>query len=199
MPVAELLTPNDALRDAIIHGATANEIRAAMRAAGFPSMRDRALELVAEGVTCIDEVNRVLAESPLQAKRKSNTRVLVTDDDAITRMLVKLLLEREQFEVLEATNGREAVEIATREKPDLLLIDLNMPEVDGYEAILRLRKDFTMASLPILVLTAEDGPGIERRVLDLGADDYILKPFEPEILLSRVNAVFRRIQQASAA
>jgi DNA-binding response OmpR family regulator len=129
---------------------------------------------------------------------KTHARVLVTDDEPITRMLVKLLLEREKFTVLEATNGREAVEIATRERPDLLLIDLNMPEMDGYEAIQRMRRDLSLATLPIVVVTAEDGPGIERRVLELGADDYIVKPFDPEILLSRVNAVFRRIKVMAA-
>src|SRR5256885_15433115 len=105
-------------------------------------------------------------------------------------MLVKRLLEREQFEVLEAENGKQAVDIAVRERPDLMVIDLNMPEMDGYEAIRRLRRDFSLATLPILVLTAEEGPGVERRVLEIGADDYMLKPFEPTVLLSRVNAVF---------
>jgi DNA-binding response OmpR family regulator len=108
------------------------------------------------------------------------------------------LLEREHFEVLEATNGRDAVALATRERPDLLLIDLNMPEMDGYEAIKRLRKDLAVATLPIIVLTAEDGPGVEKRVLELGADDYILKPFDQDILLSRVNAVFRRLKVMAA-
>lgn len=122
----------------------------------------------------------------------------VTDDEPITRMLVKLLLEREHFEVLEATNGRDAVDIATREGPDLLLIDLNMPQMDGYEAIGNLRKDLAMATLPIIVLTAEDGPGVEHRVLELGADDYIVKPFDPDILPSRVNAVFRRLKVMAA-
>ena len=125
-------------------------------------------------------------------------RILVVDDDAITRMLVKLLLERDRFEVLEAANGRDAVEIAGRERPDLLIIDLNMPEMDGYEAIANLRKDLSMATLPILVLTSEEGPGIEKRVLQLGADDYMLKPFDPDVLLSRVNAVFRRLKVMAA-
>ena len=129
---------------------------------------------------------------------RERKRVLITDDEPITRMLVKLLLEREHFEVLEATNGRDAVEIATRERPDLLLIDLNMPEMDGYEAIGNLRKDLGMATLPIIVLTSEDGPGVEQRVLELGADDYIVKPFDPSILLSRVNAVFRRLKVMAA-
>jgi len=200
VPIAELLTPSDELRDAIVRGATAHEIRASMHASGTPNMRDHAMRLVAEGITSIDEVNRVLAEDVdgTQTTIRARSRVLVTDDEPITRMLVKLLLERENFEVLEASNGRQAVDIAVRERPDLLIVDLNMPEMDGYEAIARLRRDVTMATLPIMVLTSEEGPGIERRVLELGADDYILKPFDPDVLLSRVNGVFRRLKVAAA-
>jgi DNA-binding response OmpR family regulator len=158
------------------------------------------MRLVAEGFTSIDEVNRVLAEDVdgAQATTRTRSRVLVTDDEPITRMLVKLLLERENFEVLEASNGKQAVDIATRERPDLLIVDLNMPEMDGYEAIRRLRRDVTMATLPIMVLTSEEGPGVERRVLELGADDYIIKPFDPAVLLSRVNGVFRRLKVMAA-
>jgi type IV pilus assembly protein PilB len=199
LPVAELLTPSDHLRDAIARGATAHEIRSAMRAAGYPTMRDQALRMVEAGVTSIDEVNRVLAYDAQTAQSaQHNRRVLVCDDEPITRMLMKLLLEREQFEVLEATNGRQAVDIATRERPDLLLIDLNMPEMDGYQAIGHLRKEFTLSAVPIVVITSEEGPGVERRVLELGADDYILKPFDPAVLLSRVQAVFRRMKAAAA-
>ena len=129
---------------------------------------------------------------------RDRPRILIVDDDTSTRMLVKLLLERERFEVLEAANGHDAVEIAMRERPDLLIIDLNMPGMDGYEAIGNLRKDLSLATLPILVLTSEEGPGIEHRVLKLGADDYMLKPFDPDVLLSRVNAVFRRLKVAAA-
>jgi type IV pilus assembly protein PilB len=197
-PVAELLTPSEALRDAIARGATAHEIRAAMRAAGFPTMREQAVRLVAAGLTSIEEVNRVLSDDDSGRMSRERPRVLVTDDDAITRMLVKLLLERDHFEVLEAANGRDAVEIATRERPDLLIVDLNMPETDGYQAIAALRRDLSMATLPIVVLTSEDGPGIEHRVLDLGADDYMLKPFDPDVLLSRVHAVFRRLKAVAA-
>jgi CheY-like chemotaxis protein len=199
VPVAELLTPSEALRAAISAGAGAHEIRAAMRAAGYPTMRDRALQLVAAGVTSIEEVNRVLSDNDAAAGvARERPRILIVDDDAITRMLVKLLLERDRYEVLEAANGRDAVEIAGRERPDLLIIDLNMPEMDGYEAIGNLRKDLSMATLPIVVLTSEEGPGIERRVLELGADDYMLKPFDPDVLLSRVNAVFRRLKVTAA-
>jgi CheY-like chemotaxis protein len=199
VPVVELLTPTDELRDAIARGATAHDIRSAMRSAGVPTMRDRALELVRSGVTSLEEVERVLSlDIETAAAKPATRRVLVTDDEPITRMLVKLLLEREQFEVLEATNGKQAVEIAVRERPDLVLCDLNMPEMDGFEAIARIRKDFSLSTLPIVVLTAEDGDGVERRVLELGADDYIVKPFDPAVLLSRVNAVFRRLKVAAA-
>jgi CheY-like chemotaxis protein len=200
VPIVELLTPSDEVRAAIVRGATAHDIRAAMRAAGTPNMRDHAMRLVADGVTSIEEVNRVLAEDVDSAQPTSRTRsrVLVADDEPITRMLVKLLLERESFEVLEAVNGKQAVDIATRERPDLLIVDLNMPEMDGYEAIGRLRRDITMATLPIMVLTSEEGPGVERRVLELGADDYIIKPFDPAVLLSRVNGVFRRLKVMAA-
>ena len=199
VPIVELLTPSDELRDAIVRGATAHDIRAAMRAAGSPTMRDHALRLVHEGITSIEEVNRVLADDfdTLQEVNRTRTRILITDDEPITRMLVKLLLERENFEVLEAANGRQAVDIATRERPDLLIVDLNMPEMDGYEAIRRLRHDMSLATLPIMVLTSEEGPGVEHRVLELGAYDYILKPFDPAVLLSRVNGVFRRLKVAA--
>jgi DNA-binding response OmpR family regulator len=158
------------------------------------------LKLVAAGITSIEEVERVLSANtaPVPASAQTKPRILVTDDDPITRMLVKLLLEREHYEVLEARNGLEAVEMASREHPDLLVIDLNMPTMDGFEAIARLRKDFSLATMPILVLTADDGPGIEQRVLGLGADDYILKPFEAATLLSRVEAVFQRIKAQAA-
>jgi DNA-binding response OmpR family regulator len=170
-----------------------------MRAAGFPTMRDRALRLVAAGITSIEEVDRVLADDEsARGAARERPRILVVDDDAITRMLVKLLLEREQFEVLEAANGRDGVEIATRERPDLVIVDLNMPETDGYQAIAALRRDLSLATLPIVVLTSEDGPGIERRVLQLGADDYMLKPFDPDVMLSRVHAVFRRMKVMAA-
>jgi len=198
LPVAELLTPSDSLRSAIARGATSQEIRSEMRASGCPTMRDQGLRLVAEGITSIEEVNRVLADDAPTRQSSDKTRVLVTDDEPITRMLVKLLLEREQYQVLEAANGRDAVEIAVREHPDLVLVDLNMPEMDGYEALARIRRDLTLATIPIIVLTSEEGPGVERRVLELGADDYILKPFDPAVLLSRVHAVFRRLKVAAA-
>ena len=157
-------------------------------------MRDQAMRFVSQGLTSLDEVHRVLSdEVDGEPPAHIQARVLIADDEPIARMIVRRLLERENFRVLEAANGKQAVDIAMRERPDLMIIDLNMPEMDGYEAIARLRRDITVAAtLPIMVLTSEEGPAVESRVLELGADDYIVKPFDQTVLLSRVNAVFNR-------
>ena len=203
--VPEVLVPNDELRRAIRDGAGASEIRAAMRGSGCASMRETAMELVAQGVTSIEEVDRVLTDRADDAggqrperKVRERARVLVTDDDRMIRMLVRMLLEKEGLEVLEAENGAMAIEVARRERPDLMLMDLMMPNMDGFQALERIRRDVSLASLPVIVLTSETGDGVERRVLDLGADDYLVKPFEADIFISRVRAVFKRLARAAA-
>ena len=141
---------------------------------------------------------RQAAMSGVQPRSTGKCRVLVADDEPITRMLIKKLLQRENFEVIEAQNGDEAVALTTSQRPDLVLLDLNMPVMDGYEAIHHLRHNATLAGLPIIVLTAEDGQTVERRVLTMGADDYMIKPFEGPVLLARVNAVFSRVKMRVA-
>lgn len=118
--------------------------------------------------------------------------VLIVDDEATTRTLVRLLLERDGYRVLEAFNGRHALDIAAAQDVDLVVMDLLMPELDGYGAILALRHQDRHVATPIVVVTTEEGPEVEKQVLDLGADDYILKPFEPTVLTCRIKAAFRR-------
>jgi len=141
---------------------------------------------------------RAAAPGVVRAVAQGKSRVLIVDDEPITRMLVKLLLERDNFTVFEAQNGDEALAIAGREHPDLVLLDLNMPVMDGYEAIHHLRHNPSLARLPIIVLTSEDGDTVERRVLAMGADDYMIKPFEAPVLLARVHAVFGRQKMRAA-
>ena len=81
----------------------------------------------------------------------------------------------------------------------MLLIDLMMPDMDGFEVLGRVRHDLTLAAVPVMVLTAETGSGVEQRVLELGADDYLVKPFEADVLLSRVRSVLRRVARTAAA
>jgi DNA-binding response OmpR family regulator len=125
-------------------------------------------------------------------------RVLIADDDGPTRTLVRLLLEGEEFEVLEAGNGRQAIDIVCREHPDLLVLDLMMPGVNGYDTLSRLRSDRSSAGTSILVLTSQSGPDVYQRVLEMGADGYLTKPFDAAVLLSRVEAILRRRQPAAA-
>jgi DNA-binding response OmpR family regulator len=165
-----------------------------MRASGHRTMREAALGMAESGVTSIDEVNRVLTgDDAAAAKAPQRQRVLVVDDDRTVRLMVRRLLEKDGFEVVEGETGNDAIELALREQPDLLLIDLMMPEMDGYAAIGALRNHARLRALPVLVLTAESEAGVEERVLELGADDYVLKPFEPGVLVSRVRAAFRRL------
>jgi type IV pilus assembly protein PilB len=199
VPVAETLVPDDAIRRLIRESASATDLRAAMRQAGFRSMRDVALDAVTAGTTSIEEVNRVLADDDsTRVRPRTKNRVLIVDDDRMIRMLVKLLLEKEGYDVIEGENGLQAVELARREHPELIVLDLMMPEMDGFEAIGRLRKELALAAIPVIVLTAESGPDTERRVLELGADDYLVKPFEPGVLVSRVRAAFRRANRSAA-
>ncbi|MDP6581611.1 MAG: ATPase, T2SS/T4P/T4SS family [Vicinamibacterales bacterium] len=203
--IAEVLTPHDGVREAILGGATAEELRTAMREAGILTMRENALELVKAGVTTIEEVDRVVSKSAVETAADSNNtttgtnKILVADDDRMIRMLVKMLLEREGYEIIEAEDGQEAVALAKAENPGLILFDLTMPVMDGYEAIEKMRQISSLASTPMIVLTSETGPGTEKRVLDLGADDYLRKPFEQEVLQARVRGVFRRIAHLTAA
>ncbi len=126
-----MLVPTDEIRDAILDGASAHRIRREMKVAGLPSMRETALEMVEQGVTSRDEVDRVLGndEDDLEdAEPRGRSRILVADDDRMLRML----LEQEDYEGVEAENGRQAVEVAQAERPDLILMDLTMLEMDGY-------------------------------------------------------------------
>jgi CheY-like chemotaxis protein len=205
VPVAELLTPNDEIRTVIARGATAVEIRQAMKKAAMPTMRDHGRQLISLGITTDAEITRILgadeedkgdAEATVAAAPKRQT-VLIADDEKITRTLVKLLLERDGYGVIEAGTGREAVAQQKLHQPELIVMDLNMPEMDGYEAIAEIRKLAGGEATPIVVCTAEDGPSVEHHVLMLGADDYIVKPFEPAVLTARVKAVFKRQRLAA--
>jgi type IV pilus assembly protein PilB len=199
--VPEILTPNETLQCAIRDGAGAAEIRKAMREAGCISMREAALELATQGITSLDEVERVFStEDDISRPQplRDKVRILVTDDDRMIRMLVRMLLEREGYEVLEADNGETGLETARRERPDLMLVDLMMPSMDGFQTIERIRRDVALATMPVIVLTSETGATVEKRVLGLGADDYLVKPFDADVLVSRVRAMFRRLAQSAA-
>ncbi len=119
--------------------------------------------------------------------------ILVIDDDPTIRDVLEQYLRREGFAVLTASDGQTAFIKARSEKPDLVVLDLMLPQMDGWEVCRRLRAEST---LPILMLTAR-GEEYERILgLGLGADDYVTKPFSPGEVVARVQAIFRRIEMA---
>ncbi|MDA1329671.1 MAG: DNA-binding response regulator [Chloroflexi bacterium] len=122
-------------------------------------------------------------------------RVLVVDDEPRFVRLVEANLLTEGFEVLTGTNGNEAVQKAADEKPDLVLLDVMMPEMDGFEACERIRE---FSNVPLIMLTAKGNEEHRVQGLNLGADDYIVKPFSANELLARVHAVLRRARASAA-
>src|SRR3990172_111241 len=120
--------------------------------------------------------------------------VLLVDDEERLVSLVKTYLMQEGFHVVTARNGREALFLARQEKPDLILLDLMMPEMDGYEFMRLHRKE---RETPIILLTARVEDSDKVLGLELGADDYVTKPFSPRELTARVRAVLRRAGQAA--
>jgi len=117
------------------------------------------------------------------------TSILVVDDEATIREVVRRYLEREGFVVREAADGYEALDAIQEDQPDLIVLDLMLPGIDGLTITQHIRQD---RQIPIIMLTAKGEANDRIRGLDLGADDYITKPFSPQEVVSRVRAVLRR-------
>ncbi|MCY3820179.1 MAG: response regulator transcription factor [Gammaproteobacteria bacterium] len=126
----------------------------------------------------------------------SPRKVLVVDDDAHIRDVVSFTIRRAGLEVLEAADGRQALDIAESEAPDLILLDILMPELEGIDVCRAIRRT---SNVPILFLSSKDRV-VDRVIgLDAGGDDYVTKPFSPRELLARVQAIFRRIDALEAS
>lgn len=123
------------------------------------------------------------------------TSILVVDDEDTIREVVRRYLEREGFSVREAADGYEALDAIQEAQPDLIVLDLMLPGIDGLTITQHIRQD---RQIPIIMLTAKGEANDRIRGLDLGADDYVTKPFSPQEVVSRVRAVLRRVEGVSA-
>ena len=123
------------------------------------------------------------------------TKIMVVDDDPNIRELVRLYLEKEGFEVTCAERGDEAVKMFRATPPNLMLLDVMLPGMDGWQVCREVRK---ISNIPIIMLTAKDETFDKVLGLELGADDYIVKPFDMKELVARIKAVIRRFQAADA-
>jgi len=122
-------------------------------------------------------------------------KVLVVDDEKDITALVAYHLEREGFRVLQAHDGLQALDLVKRERPNLLILDLMLPQMGGLDVCRRLRKEPDTARLPILMLTAKAEEADKVLGLELGGDDYLTKPFGPRELVARVKALIRRSEE----
>lgn len=120
-----------------------------------------------------------------------STTILIVDDEPRYLRLMEANLLTDGYQVIQATNGQEAVDMVVEKNPDLVFLDIMMPILDGFEALERIRE---FSNVPIIVVTARGSENDRVRGLDLGADDYIVKPFSATELLARARAVLRRAQ-----
>jgi two-component system KDP operon response regulator KdpE len=120
--------------------------------------------------------------------------ILVVDDEPRMIKFIRMNLELEGYRVVDATNGLEAVERVREDLPDLVIMDVQMPEMDGFEALEQIRQASTV---PVIMLTVKADEEAKVRGLELGADDYVTKPFSPRELSSRVKALLRRLEMPS--
>jgi two-component system alkaline phosphatase synthesis response regulator PhoP len=115
-------------------------------------------------------------------------KILVVDDEVYILHILDFSLNAEGYEVITAEDGEQAIEKAKQEEPDLVVLDVMMPKVDGYEACRKLKQDPKMKDVPVILLTAK-GRDIDRKLgLEVGADDYITKPFSPNKLIEKIGS-----------
>ena len=122
-------------------------------------------------------------------------RILVVDDDPDIRDVLKLTLSEENYEVFEAADGEEALRAIKTKSPDLVLLDYKIPKIDGREVCRQVKKDLLLRHLPIVMVTAKGDIDDKVGGIDAGADDYVVKPFEPKELLARIRMIIRRTER----
>lgn len=122
-------------------------------------------------------------------------RILIADDDPDIRDVLKLTLSEENYEVIEARDGEEALGIITTKPLDLVLLDYQMPKMDGREVCAKIKKDLLLRHVPIIMVTGRGDIRDKVGGIDAGADDYVVKPFEPQELMARIRMILRRTER----
>jgi type IV pilus assembly protein PilB len=204
--VFELMPMTRGLRQALAASPDDDAIRREAAAAGMRTLWADAMLKVGAGLTTLEEIARVVppddevslpppaepAAAPAPPDTEAPPRVLVVDDDRLTRNLVRLTLEKAHVEVIEATDGSQALAAVYKSRPDLVLTDMAMPGLDGFGLLRKLRADLSTCQIPVVMLTASGDSGDEVKALELGADDYITKPLDRDRLLGRVRRALLR-------
>jgi len=122
-------------------------------------------------------------------------KILIVDDDPDILDILKITLDEENYDVIQASNGEDAVKLIQEKSPNLVILDYNMPRMNGKEVCQKVKQDFLLQHLPIVMLTGKGEIVDKVHGIDAGADDYIVKPFEPQELLARIRMILRRTQR----
>ena len=125
----------------------------------------------------------------------SKEKMLIIEDEKDIVKMLDYNLKKEGFKTLSAYNGEDGLDMASKENPDLILLDLMLPEIDGFDVCKALKSDPKTSHIPIIILTAKDQETDKIVGLELGADDYVTKPFSPRELIARIKAVLRRAKE----
>jgi type IV pilus assembly protein PilB len=193
----EILNANDDIRDLITKGATESEILAVARKNGMNTLSMAAMQKVFEGTTALEEaaeignIRRNFSAAP-EDKGNGLTTILIVDDDSLVRKMVKASLSKEPFHIVEAVNGEEGIEKAHQLAPQLIIMDIMMPGIDGITVCRKLKSNLQTGHIPLLMFTAKSDDESEVEGLEAGADDYITKPVTPKKILARVNKLLGR-------
>jgi len=196
--IFEILRFSENIRSLITTKATEDEIFNAARNSGLKPLVSVGMEKVAKGITTLEEISAVVGireeEKVIQKSRETgkNLRILTADDDEDILKVLEKRLTGAGYDVAKARDGQEAVEYAHKERPDLIIIDVTMPKMNGFEAAKALRSSLETAVIPIILLTGRQDKDSELKGINAGADDYITKPFDADKLLARVKMLLRR-------
>jgi len=218
----EILMITLSLKEAIAPGVSALSLKQAAQKEGFQTLSIDGIQKASQGLTTIEEVFRVappdveeasqmplvdthLPESEKVAEKESSPKgptvsvssarpkkILVVDDNKVILKILSHLFESENYLVITAENGLEALKLTSQEKPDLIITDYLMPEMDGLTLIKKLKSQLTTRYIPIIMLTAKDDVDFEVKGIDAGADDYITKPVNPKSILARAQRLINR-------
>jgi type IV pilus assembly protein PilB len=216
----EVLTITPTLREVITPGVSTVVLKKAAERAGFQSMSVDGIRKALQGLTTIEEVFRVappefmevskgsiaepavpeeigLEESPTEEMMSSigvvrSQKILVADDNEIILKILTNILESENYHIITAQDGLEALKLALKEKPDLIVTDYLMPKMDGMILIKKLKSQLATRYIPIIMLTSKDQEDTEVEVIDAGADDYLVKPVNQKRFLARINRLLNR-------
>ena len=216
--IFEILEINEKIKELISQKAPESVVWQAARDNGLRTLAEAGAQKVVDGLTTIEEVERVsellheesdgkgegdqekkkvdpeVNKITQQLRQETNKkfRILIVDDEPDIREILRMRLSTAGYNILEAENGAEGVRVAHQEKPDLIIMDVMMPVMDGIKATKKIRSNLETAAIPIVMLTAKTAKEDELEGLDAGADDYLGKPFDDEKLLARIRMLLRR-------